>query len=192
MAVDAPLVDTKHQRLKEILAGYGSVIVAYSGGVDSTLLAKVAHDVLDDKTLALTAVSASYSRADRDDAIRFARSIGIRHEFLNTEEVENEAYAENTSSRCYFCKEELFVKVDEYRKAHPGVRPRGLRPRDERFVGLPPRNGGGKKSRRKGAPRRSRAEQGRRAGAVASARTGELEQTGRTLPCFAGSPTGSG
>jgi uncharacterized protein len=102
---------SKMESLKRSLAQMESVLVAYSGGVDSTFLLKVAHDVLGDRAVAVTALSESYARAEFEDAKRFAGEIGARQILIETEELEKLGYRENSPERCFFCKDELFTKL---------------------------------------------------------------------------------
>jgi uncharacterized protein len=106
------LLARKYAQVRERLERCGRVLVAYSGGVDSTLLAKVARDVLGDGAIAVTAVSASYPRRELREAVALAEEIGIRLEIVHSEELEDENYARNPTNRCYFCKSELFTQLE--------------------------------------------------------------------------------
>jgi pyridinium-3,5-biscarboxylic acid mononucleotide sulfurtransferase len=95
-------------RLSAILDGIGPCVVAFSAGVDSTLLLRVAHDRLGDRVSAVTAVSPSLPALERDEAITLARSMGVDHLLVETRELEDPDYARNDAARCYYCKRELF------------------------------------------------------------------------------------
>ena len=106
-------LEAKEQRLQEALKKVPSLLVAYSGGVDSAYLAYVAHRSLGDRMLAVTALSASFSQRDRQEAEACVTRFKLPHEFILTDELSNLAYRANNPDRCYFCKDELFDKLDE-------------------------------------------------------------------------------
>jgi pyridinium-3,5-biscarboxylic acid mononucleotide sulfurtransferase len=104
-------LEDKQVKLKEILKGYESTLVAFSGGVDSAFLAFISHQVLGERALAITAVSPSLASFQREDALTFARVYGLHHELIQTEEMDDPHYIANPVNRCYFCKDELFRKL---------------------------------------------------------------------------------
>ncbi|MDH4101687.1 MAG: ATP-dependent sacrificial sulfur transferase LarE [Nitrospirota bacterium] len=110
----SPALAGKYALLKEQLAALESLVVAYSGGVDSTFLLKAAVDALgSDRVLAVTAESETYQKFERDEAEANARLIGARHLVIRTEELANPEFASNPPDRCYYCKGELFSKLRE-------------------------------------------------------------------------------
>jgi pyridinium-3,5-biscarboxylic acid mononucleotide sulfurtransferase len=101
------MVELKLTQLRNLFIEMEQALIAYSGGIDSTLVAKVAYDVLGDRALAVTAKSPSLLTEELEDAIDQARSIGITHQIVETHEMDNPNYASNPINRCYFCKSEL-------------------------------------------------------------------------------------
>ncbi len=129
----------KLTQLTALFKDMDQALIAYSGGIDSTLVAKVAYDTLGDRALAITAESPSLLPEDLDDAVTQAQAIGIRHEVVATHEMDNPDYTSNPINRCYFCKSELHdtlkpmaigrgfsyvvdgVNADDLRDYRPGI-----------------------------------------------------------------------
>ncbi len=101
----------KMENLRKILRDMESVVIAYSGGVDSTFLLKVALEELGDKALAVTATSSTYPAQEQAEAQKLARELGARHKLIVSEELDIEGFADNPPNRCYYCKNELFSKL---------------------------------------------------------------------------------
>jgi uncharacterized protein len=108
----------KDERLREVLAGCGPLLIAYSGGTDSAFLVWTAHQVLGSRMRAVIADSPSLARTHLQDALAFAHEHGIAVDVIETRELENPEYARNDAMRCFHCKDELFGVLDQYRLAN--------------------------------------------------------------------------
>lgn len=111
---------SKFEKLKKTLGDMGKVIVAFSGGADSSFLLKVAHDVLGDDVLAVIAESETYPEREKKEAIKLAKKLDVRHMLIHTRELDNPDFAGNPPQRCYYCKKELFSKLKEI-SANEGI-----------------------------------------------------------------------
>ncbi len=102
----------KLDRLREVIRTYESVLVCYSGGIDSALVLKVAHDVLGERAIGMTAVSPSLADEEHEGAVKIAKEIGARHELVQSNEIDDPKYQANGSDRCFHCKSELYRVAD--------------------------------------------------------------------------------
>jgi uncharacterized protein len=105
--------EEKLKKLRDNIKALKSVVVAFSGGVDSSLVAKVSYDVLGDMAIAVTARSETYPAYEYEEALNVAKEIGIHHITVDTSELNIAGFSENPPNRCYFCKSELFAKLRE-------------------------------------------------------------------------------
>jgi uncharacterized protein len=111
LAEPSRILEEKRRRLQDILAGYESVLIAFSGGVDSAYLSLAAAEALGSRALAVTADSPSYPDAHRRLALSIANDFGFAHEVIHTDELERPEYRANPANRCYYCKDELYGRL---------------------------------------------------------------------------------
>src|SRR5216684_9047588 len=112
IAILSPELLAKREALLEILRGFRGVAVAFSGGIDSTVVAKAAYLALGDRAIAVTADSPSVPRSEISDACGLAQQIGIRHRLVSTDEFQDPDYVRNDGTRCYYCKSELYDRIE--------------------------------------------------------------------------------
>ena len=113
-------MDELHQKLdvlREQIRNLGACVVAFSGGVDSTFVLQVAHEMLGDRAVGVTALSESLPSGELEDAQELARRLGARHVVLRTFETQDENYLANAANRCYFCKTEMYTRIGDFARA---------------------------------------------------------------------------
>src|SRR2546423_7664030 len=111
------LLDSKLKDLRDRIRGVESAIVAFSGGVDSTLVLRIAHDELGQRAVGVTALSESLPTGELEEAQELAQSIRARHIVIRTFETQDENYLANAANRCYFCKTETYWRIGEFARA---------------------------------------------------------------------------
>lgn len=111
-------LNRKYQALKDYFKDLGSATIAFSSGVDSTLMLKVAHDVLGNRAIAVTARSHSFPAREKTEASDFCKKEGIEHVFIDSEELNIPGFTQNPKNRCYLCKRELFERIIEVAGQH--------------------------------------------------------------------------
>jgi len=110
------MIDEKLSRMKSVISECGGAVIAFSGGVDSSLVCAVAQEVLGDNVVAVTAISPTYPPGEIEVAKKVAKRIGIKHKIITTNELEDKNFTKNPAERCYYCKSELLRKLDGVRK----------------------------------------------------------------------------
>ena len=116
-----PLLQQKLHRLRQIFSEMDSVLVAYSGGIDSTVVLKVAYDQLKDRAVGMTALSPTFPASELEVATRVAQEIGVRHELVETDQLQIPAFTENDATRCFHCKTDLYQILGGLRDTRAGT-----------------------------------------------------------------------
>jgi len=114
----APSLELKVEKVHQMLRSMEKAIVAYSGGIDSTLVLKMAHDVLGENALGITAISASMPEREQEESISIARQIGARLELITSNETDDARYLANAPDRCFFCKSNVYDHMVDYAQEH--------------------------------------------------------------------------